>query len=313
LDTLDEHGCLDGMPFMPEMLEYFGRRFRVQSRVNRACDTIGKSGVRKVPSTVLLDDLRCSGSDHGGCQSQCRLYWHELWVRPATRETPEPAGTGDRALEKLAKLTLASASEAPSPSGRPRFRCQATELLRASEPVGWWSVRSFLGELTARNVGPIRFSYVMARIVFGELGRRLGVFTKRRSPFKPPLEGEATYVPQAPQGLEVGSSVRVRPRDEIGRTLDSKGKNRGLWFDREMIPFCGKTARVASKVERFIDEKTGELVELGSDCYILEGMACSSYRSEGRWFCPRAIVPWWRECWLESLQRDDPSRLDKRG
>ena len=26
LATLDEQGCLDGVPFMPEMLRFFGRR-----------------------------------------------------------------------------------------------------------------------------------------------------------------------------------------------------------------------------------------------------------------------------------------------
>ena len=29
LATLNERSCLDGMPFMPEMLEFCGRRYRV--------------------------------------------------------------------------------------------------------------------------------------------------------------------------------------------------------------------------------------------------------------------------------------------
>ena len=44
LGTLDEHGRLDGLPFMPEMLEFCGRRVRVQSRAHKTCDTILASG-----------------------------------------------------------------------------------------------------------------------------------------------------------------------------------------------------------------------------------------------------------------------------
>ena len=68
-----------------------------------------------------------------------------------------------------------------------------------------------------------------------------------------------------------------------------------------MMPYCGHTARVTTKVERFIDEWTGRLVQLASDCYILDEVVCRSYHSEGRWFCPRAIYPWWREAWLDPI------------
>ena len=41
LATLDEHGRLDGMPFMPELLQFAGQRLRVDKRAIKACDTIG--------------------------------------------------------------------------------------------------------------------------------------------------------------------------------------------------------------------------------------------------------------------------------
>src|SRR5438046_10506914 len=84
LATLDEQGSRDGLPFMPEMLGFFDRTFHVEAQVARACDTIGYSGVRKVRDTVILDDLRCDGTGHAGCQAQCRLYWKEAWLRPAS-------------------------------------------------------------------------------------------------------------------------------------------------------------------------------------------------------------------------------------
>ena len=81
LATLDESGALDNMPFMPEMLQYAGRRFTVSRRVEKICDTIAATGSRRVHDTVYLEDLRCDGSGHGGCQAGCRIYWKEAWLR----------------------------------------------------------------------------------------------------------------------------------------------------------------------------------------------------------------------------------------
>src|SRR5690242_3042732 len=38
LATLDQRGRLDGMPFMPEMFQYCGKRFRVFKRADKTCD-----------------------------------------------------------------------------------------------------------------------------------------------------------------------------------------------------------------------------------------------------------------------------------
>ena len=92
-----------------------------------------------------------------------------------------------------------------------------------------------------------------------------------------------------------GDVVKVRPREEIARTLDANGLNRRLSFDREMLPFCGRTCVVKEGVSRIIDDRTGRMLEIGSDAIILEGVVCSGERSTGRWFCPREIYPFWRE------------------
>ena len=77
LRTLDATASLEGVPFMPEMLRYLGSALYVEARMERACDTITPAGTRRMPDTVLLDDLRCDGSAHAGCQAGCRLYWKE--------------------------------------------------------------------------------------------------------------------------------------------------------------------------------------------------------------------------------------------
>ena len=55
-----------------------------------------------------------------------------------------------------------------------------------------------------------------------------------------------------------------------------------------MAIYCGRTARVRARVERLVDEHTGELIEIKSDCIILEGVVCSG---DYHRFCPRGHLP----------------------
>ena len=82
LATLDERGALAGLPFMPEMARYCGRRFSVDRRADRICDTIHYTGSRRLHGAVLLEDLRCDGSGHDGCQAECRFFWKEAVAAP---------------------------------------------------------------------------------------------------------------------------------------------------------------------------------------------------------------------------------------
>src|SRR4029450_5668211 len=54
LATLDERGALEELPFMPEMAAFCGRRFEVERRAERVCDTVHYTGSRKPPRSVLL-------------------------------------------------------------------------------------------------------------------------------------------------------------------------------------------------------------------------------------------------------------------
>jgi hypothetical protein len=75
-----------------------------------------------------------------------------------------------------------------------------------------------------------------------------------------------------------------------------------MWFDREMLPFCGRVFRVRRRVNRFVNDQDGKLLELKNDALTLEGTVCSGELSLRRWFCSRAIYPYWRECWLERVE-----------
>jgi hypothetical protein len=74
-----------------------------------------------------------------------------------------------------------------------------------------------------------------------------------------------------------------------------------------MLPYCGRTFRVRDRVQRIINEATGEMIEMKHDCLILDGVVCSGDRSAQRWFCPRAIYPFWREEWLRRIEAPTPT------
>src|SRR5215204_4779553 len=81
LATLDNLGRYEDVPFMPEMLQYCGRRMRVFRRAHKVCDFVTLTGSRSLPNAVILEECRCDGSAHGGCQAECTLFWKEVWLK----------------------------------------------------------------------------------------------------------------------------------------------------------------------------------------------------------------------------------------
>lgn len=310
LATLDERGSLEGLPFMPEMAAFCGARFTVDARAERICDTVHYSGTRRLPGTVLLAQLRCDGSGHGGCQAECRLFWKEAWLRKVTPESPPSPLVDKRDLDALIERTALHANHTVEVDGRPqeRWRCQATELPAASGHVRSWDARSYVREYTTGNVGLRRFLRVTARAAVKEPMRKLGLIPAVHLPGTRTAPGH-----EPPLDLRPGELVQVKTKEEIAATLSPKGKHRGLWFDREMMPFCGRTFRVRQRIRRIIDERDGHMIEIKNDCVTLEGSVCSGDQSVLRWFCPRAIYPYWRECWLRRLDSASPSPAPAEG
>jgi Uncharacterised nucleotidyltransferase len=304
LATLDEGGSLDKMPFMPEMIRHAGRRYTVSRRVDKICDTIAATGSRRMHETVYLDDLRCDGSGHGGCQAGCKIYWKESWLRRVEGGSGTvDAGEGDVAqLEQLAQAGTRTVRDLEG-AATEVWRCQATEAFKASEPLKTSNLAQYWREFTNGNFGPFRFIRLAARGFVLEVANRLGLL-------KPlPLQGPGSQqAPTEPLELKPGDRVKVRPPDEIATTLDEEGLNRGLSFDREMLPYCGRAFRVKDRVQRIIDDRTGRMLKIPKDCLVLDGAVCSGERSAGRWFCPREIYPFWREAWLERVEEADGGR-----
>jgi hypothetical protein len=328
--TLDADGSHDALPFMPEMLQYCGKRFRVYKRSDKSCDTITQTGSRRMHDTVHLDGIRCTGEAHGGCQATCLLYWKEAWLKRASTNGAGPhreagcSGSCSATLEAQPGVPathplctrLLAATQVPGrngASGQEHYRCQATEMLKASSPLPWWDLRQDARDLRSGNVRPAEFIPVALRMAYIALQRRLRR-TRLRGGWRlatllssligsrwdfPEIGGPQTAgTPTLSLGLQPGELVRVKSKEEIVATLDSRQRNRGLWFDAEMLPYCGGTYRVLKRVDRIIDEATGTLRVLPNPCVILEGVTCCAHLSDRRLFCPRSIYPYWREIWL---------------
>jgi hypothetical protein len=317
IGTLDERGTLDGLPFMPEMVQYCRRTFSVHKRADKTC---GHSFVwlRRVHNAVHLSDVRCDGAAHGGCQAACLMYWKEAWLeRVALNGTlPSPqltAGSnGTSTAPKFAAqedtfvrdTLLPMTTSRPSSSSDPVYRCQVTELPRASTQLHVWCFDQYPRDV--RNWGLLKVLRGLAIEAFNRFQTRSRQFLPQRMlirggahyPFLIPRSEDTAPVSAAHLDLQPGDLVRIKSKEEILATLDSANKHRGLSFDVEMLKYCGRTARVRGRVERLIDEKTGEMITIRRDCVILDGVVCTG---DYHGCCTRSVFPYWREIWLEKI------------
>ena len=307
LATLDAGGRSDGLLFMPEMVRYCGRRFQVERRTERVCDTIGYTGSRRLADAVMLDDLRCDGAGHDGCQAECRFTWKEVWLRRIDPAAPMSAAIPVEDAERLMqRATLHSQRIEQTPKGaQTRWQCQTTELLTSTTPIPGLNLRSLLQEYRCGNVGLRYFLSTVANALIREPIRKKTLLTKSGL-----LRGSAEPVKLPPLNLQPGEWVRVKSPAEIAATLAQDGHARGLSFDREMLPFCGGHYRVSHRVTRLIEESSGRMLRISGDCIALERVACAGECSARRLFCPRAIRPYWRECWLERVSAPERARAD---
>lgn len=301
LATLDELGQLEQMPFMPEMAAHCGRRFSVDRRAEKVCDTIEQRGSVRLKDTVLLEDLRCDGAAHGSCQAECRFYWKEAWLRRVGEQDP-PAQISSSDLDALIERSSRSLTSQVTRDGATHevWRCQSTCLLKAMDQrLSTVDPRVYVREYACGNVALGHFLRTTTRAVIEESALRMGL-TKHG----PALKGEPGKHPvQAqPLNLKPGELVQVKSREQIAETLDEQGMNRGLWFDREMAVYCGGTFRVRRRITQFIDERDGRMVRLKSDAVTLDNVFCGGDHSQARWFCPRGIYPYWREVWLRRVE-----------
>jgi hypothetical protein len=287
--TLDAQGCLDALPFMQEMQRFCGERLGVFRRVDKIYDYGRTKGLRRLEDTYLLTGLRCNGSAHGGCQARCALMWKGAWLKRASSRS----AAGNRIDELSVEYARAQAANEPLAQ---KYVCQFTELARASSPMSPHDVRQDLRPLLAGNVTLAGFLVVVFTQLFNAVQRWRGGVS-----YPPFASGVLASTPAVNHGLQAGDTVRVLGPLEIHRTLDKNSKNRGLWFDQDMLKHCGKDYHVLARVDRIIDNTTGAMRIMKSPCIMLEHV---EYSGESLRFCPQEEHLYWREAWLTPLTRN---------
>jgi hypothetical protein len=320
LATLDENGCLDSVPFMPEMLQFCGRRFRVQKSAHKTCD-YSKPGVctRRVRDTVHLE-TRCDGSAHDGCQAGCMLYWKSAWLKVVSARVafvPEGgAQTSDRSGGCTEADLWARTKTPNSDPAAPRYVCQTTQVPLIGEELWPWDFRQYLKDYWSGNVTLGRLIWSSVYSIYYNIseagigaGRPLRWFYNKLRflwggslwPRTPGVLAPGSPTPTVSLNLQPGELVRIKSHEEILKTVTSENLNRGMRWDAELVPYCGGTYRVLNRVSRLIHEQTGKMTEMKTPCITLDSVVCQGRYTFGRMMCPKAMYPYWREIWLERV------------
>ena len=314
LATLGEDSRLENLPFMPEMLQYCGQKLRVFKRADKTCDYIQGWSIRRMKDAVHLEGVRCDGSGHGGCQAGCLIFWKEAWLRRADNsevsvESLSPrgsvsAGSGGRCTVE----SILAASQATNQEGETLYSCQAMDVRKFTSHMSFWDPRQYIRDLRSGNLASglagdsrahraLDMALAVVRLLHAVLIGFFNEVQERRQRGRYPfIEGMVAKTPVEILNLQPGELVEVRSKEEIMATLDKDQRNRGLWFDSEMLPYCGGIYRVLRRVHHIIDEKTGKMIDMKYPCIVLEGVVC---QSDFHRLCPRAIYPYWRENWLK--------------
>lgn len=298
LSTLDADGTLDGLPFMPEMLNMCGKSFRVERRAEQTCVDVAPPAQPHrrfaADDVVFLDGPRCDGGGHDGCKRGCKVFWKEAWLRPISSvETPTPAaGASDQLRSRL-----------KTKSDETHYFCQSTQLCQATEALpapirGLWRLPVAAREI--RN-GDRSLPEILKLLVLWSWQRLLRAVHGDQW-----LRGPHVRAPSVSLDLQPGEPVRVKSRAGLVATLDAHRSNRGLRICSEMTRCCGATAEVRDRFDRMIDERTGELREIRNTVTIqnvrgtvmaTRDMECLCAGELGD--CPRGELMYWREIWLD--------------
>jgi hypothetical protein len=298
LSTLDADGTLHGLPFMPEMLDWCGKSFRIERWAEKTCVDVASPVYPNrrfaANDVVFLDGPRCGGQDHDGCKRGCKIFWKKDWLRPFDSVDTSTQTSGTGLNELLPRLKTKSDEN--------HYFCQSTQLYKATEAFPGkkklWMLRIVFREI--RN-GDCSVSEVLKLLVLWSWQKLLRVVHGKQW-----LRGPHKRTPTVSLGLKPGDIVHVKSRAEMVVTLDHERGNKGLKICYEMTRYCGGQAEVRERVDRMIDERTGKMREIHNTVSLqnmrskirtLGELKCLCFDELGD--CPRGELMYWREIWLE--------------
>lgn len=322
--TLDKNAKIDGLPFQPEMFEFCGRRMQIAKVAHKTCDNIEKTGGRRMEHAYHLNDARCDGSEHGGCQADCVFFWKTDWLQPVDQDSghAEIQSGGECAIEDVFRNV--KAADGDEQSDDPTWVCQTTALYDATEFLPWWDLRQYAkdvssGNHSASHMIKLLIAACYRQIVSLGVGYNLLINIYNRfqkltggKPY-PDIEGTVKKGDKTPTeltDLEVGEWVEIKSADEIAQTLTPRLFNRGMRYDVEMLKYSGERYKVQMRVDRLINEITGKMMEMKNPCIQLEDVYCRAECTPMRLGCPRASNTYWREIWLRRVDGPTPESQD---
>lgn len=280
--TLDAEGCLEGLPFMAEMERFCGKTARVFRVLDKVYDYRRSSKMRRLDRAVLLVGLRCEGDAHGGCEAECYLIWKTQWLKPM----PSSAAL------QVDMSPFPRNVEVPIVPGA-TFKCQYTMLTQASSPQAPLTVRGLVAPWAVGNVATGAWlTAVLTRAFNAFQGWRGGTVFPTR-----PASGNDKTIMGEP--LQRGDWVRIKTPAEIARTLDNNSKNRGLWFDADMLKYCGRCYEVRGRVKQIVDVLSGAMIPMKTPCIIMEEV---HYSGEFQGFGEQHDYLYYRESWLQRIE-----------
>ena len=291
--TLDASGRLDGLPFMPEMRDLCGRRFRVFRGMHRLFDHRKTRGMRYMPGAVLLLGAVCDGGCHGGCSAACHMIWKSAWLERLEPDDDIRPRASTGALAPVTELVQLSTK------ADGRYTCQLTELHASSQRLAPFDVVDRLRPLIAGNV-------TVSAFIVGWLTHFFVTFQYRRGAVPYPCLGavKPENRPADPGSFKPGDQVVVRSPSAIWSTLNDALMHRGMWFEPDMMKFCNQPCVVQSEVRDLIDIVSGEMLTMKTPAYILRDV---HFSGERQLFNAQWEPLFWRSVWLEPTVRQTDS------
>lgn len=239
----------------------------------------------KTDDVLILEGLRCPGTDHDGCQKLCRIFWREAWLRKVE--------IGSAAAKVEAADAGRLRARLKTKSGPEKYFCQASEILNVTNPLS--RLERFSKCLDDIRAGNASLSEMIRRIAIALYwkGRRILFGTYGR--------GTCTKTPAETLNLQVGEKIVVKPMKTITQTLDAKSYNRGLSFTPDMRLECGHEKRVEQHLEKIIVDGTGEMRKMKNTVYLEDSYCSCPHVALGG--CPRGEFVYWREIWLQRKEQ----------
>jgi hypothetical protein len=211
------------------------------------------------------------------------LFWKSAWLRKV--DTVQPA----RLRPSVAQEDLRGRLKTNSAPGQ--YFCQCTELVRATVPLSKsQKILKCLADIRSGAISAFEMVWLIVRYIWWKI---LLKFVPRH------LVGSLTRTPASTLALKPGELVEVKSPREIVETLDRKGCNRGLRYDRTLNKFGGTRHKVSSRLDRMISEPTGQMLSVEGTVF-LEGAMCPCYAAVFGG-CPRRDFVYWREVWLKRI------------